>query len=127
MRLWRVLGYLALLACVAGCAARNKAYPGPVLAQEKLGLVVPARQAGYSTKYVAILEINGADEIENSPAVGSPEGWASAIPNRTSTNSTGTAREVLVRSIYSPKAPNFRSESTDRWTPQRAPPELLIG
>src|SRR5262249_18692469 len=56
-----------LLICMlvnAGCAVHNKAYLGPARSLEEVGVVSPAVEKGFRRRSVAILKIDGQDNID---------------------------------------------------------------
>jgi hypothetical protein len=48
---------------LAACAS-SKAYPGPTLRRDQVGVVAPAIEEGFQRKWIAILQINGHDKLE---------------------------------------------------------------
>src|SRR6266852_6296165 len=49
---------------LSGCAPRTKAYPGPALGVDAVGVVTGGIEQGFRTKYIAILRINGHEKLE---------------------------------------------------------------
>ena len=46
------------------CTPSSKAYPGPTLSMDKVGVVAPPVEEGFRKKWIAILQINGHDKLE---------------------------------------------------------------
>jgi hypothetical protein len=51
---------LTLTACTPG----SKAYPGPALPFDQVGFVAPAAEEGFRNRFVAILQINGQEKMQ---------------------------------------------------------------